>query len=202
MFQKVDYGFELMSEKILQWLSHNVELTKEQLMIRRFAIQSILNEAIKLIVLAILFGVMHNLALYICSVVTLASTRCFMGGTHRKTILGCFLQSLLTFMVLIELSKRVYIYPYHSIVYLLALVVIWKSSPVCAERRIHYGTASKMKFRAKAISAVLCITCIAEMMPCQLQNCMIWTLLYQSIETFFVYTIKEKQEGGKRNNDR
>lgn len=32
MFQKVDYGFELMSEKILQWLSHNVELTKEQLM--------------------------------------------------------------------------------------------------------------------------------------------------------------------------
>ena len=26
MFQKVDYGFELISEKILQWLSHNVEL--------------------------------------------------------------------------------------------------------------------------------------------------------------------------------
>lgn len=197
MFHKIDQWLEVITEKMVLWISDESSVTEEQLIIRKFALQSIVNEVLKLIILAIFFGMLGELTLYVCCVVTLTSTRCFMGGMHRKTMLGCFLQSLIIFMAVIQMAKQLYIYPYHSMIYIVSLIVVWKCSPIISEARIQYSDASKMKFRAKAISSILCIACITEIVSNDIKNCVIWMLLFQSMETFVVYVIKECRERRK-----
>jgi len=197
MFQKIDQWLEVWIEKIILWISNASPVTEKQLLIRKFALQSIVNEVLKLAVLAIIFFMFGELTLYVCCVATLTSTRCFMGGMHRKTMLGCFLQSLIIFMAVIQMEKRFYIYPYHSMVYIGSLFVIWKCSPIISKTRMQYSDVSKMKFRAKAISSILCIACIIEFMSNDIKNCVIWMVLFQSMETFVVYAIKECKERRK-----
>ena len=78
MFHKIDQWLEDITEKMVLWISDESSVTEEQLIIRKFALQSIVNEVLKLIILAIFFGMLGELTLYVCCVVTLTSTRCFM----------------------------------------------------------------------------------------------------------------------------
>lgn len=197
MFRLVDQRVEVITEKLFLWVCKGIDVSEEQFLIRKYALQSIFYEVIKLVLLSILFMLMGNFTMYLCSVLVLASIRRYMGGIHRKTGLGCFLQSLLTFMLVIQLGRRCFIYPYHNIINMICLTVIWKYSPVIGKGRIQYSDTSIMKFRAKAISSVLCISCIVEIIPAEISNCIIWVILYQSIETFVSYVMKEYKERRK-----
>lgn len=63
-----------------------------------YSLSCLLNEAGKIAVLTVFFLVQRRWAEFITAFITIASLRIFLGGSHRKTILGCWMQSFLTFV--------------------------------------------------------------------------------------------------------
>lgn len=128
-----------------------------------YSLSCLLNEAGKIAVLTVFFLVQRRWAEFITAFITIASLRIFLGGSHRKTILGCWMQSFLTFETIILLSAKISVNGYTFCpILLLGLFLIWKELPL--------------------ISVPYCIG-----------NVMLWTMCFQILESLLVVLYRKFQ---------
>lgn len=162
----------------------------------KYSLLVLLSEFEKLLCLLFLFGALHRLLEFFVLFLTIIPIRIFMGGSHRKTMLGCFIQSLAIFGMAMALSET---FTMNSIVkwmvYGILLLEIWMSTPIPSANRMNYNKAQKMGFKAKALTVLLILTWIESLLPDVYCNQIVSGLLVQSLEV--ATTCMYKKHKGK-----
>ena len=126
-----------------------------------------------------------------------------MGGSHRKTMLGCFIQSLLIFGIALALAETFLI---NSIVkymvYSILLLEIWISTPIPSVNRMNYNKVQKMGFKAKALTVLLLLTWIENFLPDIYSNLIISGLLVQALEVAATCIYQKYKKGDVKNEEK
>ena len=117
----------------------------------RYALEIIRNEAVKLIILGVLFAVLGSGMEYIFSMVLLLPLRMFSGGMHMKTNIGCFIYSLVFCMLTIILLPMA---PINQAVlfslFAVSIAVMAMLSPVASYKRPIKTEARRFTLQKKA----------------------------------------------------
>ena len=133
-----------MIEKFCTYLTRKIgkempELTEERLEIINYGLENIIGEMPKIlitIIVAFLFGI-GDLTLW--SLLVIAPYRCFSGGFHAKTHLGCIFCTTLMFCGTAFLAKNIYLsshelkYIVISLVWLFSIIMIKLYAPADTE---------------------------------------------------------------------
>lgn len=137
------------------------DVSEEHIDVLRYGLLSILSEGEKILLLFIIFLVMHSLIAFVGSFFILISIRIFAGGSHRNTMTGCFLQSLITMGAIIFLSNQINTMPWAFCVVSVGLgIVILKKAPIVSGKRGGYSENRKIVFRKRALFFVILWTVI------------------------------------------
>lgn len=121
-----------------------------------------------------------------------------MGGSHRKTMLGCFVWSFLMFMVAMTISE--YITMNEIVKYLIhssLLIEIWASTPISSANRIKYNKVQIVQIKARALTVMLILTWVEGLLPDTYNNLMISGMLVQMLEVAVVYIYQREKERRK-----
>lgn len=161
-----------------------------------YSLKVLLSEFEKLFFLVFLFGILNQLPEFFTVLLSIIPIRIFMGGSRRKTMLGCFFQSTIMFSIAILLSKNYEMRTeLHLIVYIVLAAEIWISTPIQSACRITYSKEQRMKFKAKALTVLLVISWIEQFLPTVYQNLVGFALLVQSVEIIIsCIRVKRKEE--------
>lgn len=73
----------------------------------RYSLRVIISEIEKVAIIATLMVLQNYFWIFLCSFLVVFSCKQFMGGTHRKTFLGCLLFSLFFFQTVIVLATHI-----------------------------------------------------------------------------------------------
>lgn len=184
-----------LTEKVLNWLT--LESNSEQRIRIGYSIQVLLTEMEKLL-FVLLFFVGFRLfweAFFILA--TIMSLRPFVGGMHRKTTLGCILQTFLTISTIIFLSKNFWLYgEMHFFIIFAGIVVIWRIAPLPSENRIPYTEIQKKNFQLKAMTALVLLVLLGECIHTSVANLLYWSVALQLLEVILEsYMTRRREEG-------
>ncbi|MBQ9984171.1 MAG: accessory gene regulator B family protein [Lachnospiraceae bacterium] len=179
-------------------LIHILEINKDENQKRyeivKYVLSYIVNEIGKIMILTLIFLLQGKLFEFVIAFLTIVSLRIFIGGSHRETMLGCFLQSFLTFEAIMLLDKSIIIsMPFNYIIYIFILVWIWKKAPLLSGKRARYNELQCMRFKTMAITMLLLLVMAVGIMPDSVANIMLWAMLFQLAE-LSVTTIQMRKE--------
>lgn len=181
---------------VLNFITTGEVVDSKQIAKIQYALTYLLNEISKFLFLSIVFMALNSLSVFFISFCTLTMLRIFMGGTHRKTTLGCFLQSSLTFAAICCCGRNVQIYNLRFCIYIITVGLIWCSTPIISEKRVRYSQIQRMTFKARVITVLLVLSVLIEQIPVNLGNYMIWAIVFQSAEVALI-TITNFMKGGE-----
>lgn len=169
----------------------------------KYSLLVLLSEFEKFLCLLFLFCAMHKMLEFLILVLAIIPIRTFMGGSHRKTMLGCFIQSLLIFGIALALAETFLI---NSIVkymvYSILLLEIWISTPIPSVNRMNYNKVQKMGFKAKALTVLLLLTWIENFLPDIYSNLIISGLLVQALEVAATCIYQKYKKGDVKNEEK
>lgn len=149
----------------------------------KYSLLVLLSELEKFLCLLFLFGALHKMPEFLILVLTIIPIRIFMGGSHRKTMLGCFFQSLFIFGISLSLSETFMINSaIRWMVYIALLLEIWITTPIPSANRMNYNKLQKMRLKAKALTVLLILTWIERLLPDVYRNLITCGLLVQALE--------------------
>lgn len=193
--------WEKINEKFVVWIlrilqTKNYGKNTEQKV--RYSLLVLLSEFEKFFCLILLFGLLHRLLEFFILFFTIISLRMFMGGSHRKTMLGCFVWSFLMFMVAMTISE--YITMNEIVKYLIhssLLIEIWASTPISSANRIKYNKVQIVQIKARALTVMLILTWVEGLLPDTYNNLMISGMLVQMLEVAVVYIYQREKERRK-----
>ena len=193
--------WEKINEKFVVWIlrilqTKNYGKNTEQKV--RYSLLVLLSEFEKFFCLILLFGLLHRLLEFFILFFTILSLRMFMGGSHRKTMLGCFVWSFLMFMVAMTISE--YITMNEIVKYLIhssLLIEIWASTPISSANRIKYNKVQIVQIKARALTVMLILTWVEGLLPDTYNNLMISGMLVQMLEVAVVYIYQREKERRK-----
>lgn len=161
-----------------------------------YSLKNIFMEIEKFCLLTLLFGVVHKLSNFFIVLLSIVPIRIFMGGSHRKSYLGCFLQSTIMFGGMVWISDVVKIIHISKwIIFGVLLLEVWISTPIQSPNRMRYSKGKRMEFKAKALSVLLLFCMIQESIPEQYSNQMEVALIIYSLEVFVSF-VQIKVKGG------
>lgn len=155
-----------------------------------YAIETILNEAFKILILLILFSALGKLRYFNFSIIILLSIRIFSGGLHSKTFLGCLLWTTLFFTttsIVAPIIPKVSIGIYYLISLFNLSVIITKSPypnpnrPIKSKKRRQVLKILAIFFTIFWIIALLFFTNDISYL-----NCGIFTILLQSLQLLYI----------------
>lgn len=90
--------------KIMEVLCKDTQ-DREHCEILEYGLKCFIGEGIKLALLFVVFGLSGVFWEFFFAFVSLLLVRRYIGGSHRKTSTGCFMQSLLVFILIIVLGR-------------------------------------------------------------------------------------------------
>ena len=161
-----------------------------------YSLKVLLAEFEKLLFLILLFGILDCLLEFFIVFWTIIPIRIFMGGSHRKTMLGCLFQSIIMFSIVILLSKNYEMgMGLYLVTYVVLVIEIWISTPIQSACRITYSKQQRMKFKAKALTVLLIISWTDKLLPGIYQNQVRFALLFQAVE--IIISCINKTKGAK-----
>ena len=108
-----------------------------------------MGETEKLILLFLIFVLMNHGKEFMVAFLTLVSLRCFTGGTHRESMLGCFLQSVCIFEVIIVSSHLFWNEYEWWILTVIELILIVIFVPIQSPKRMNYNFKQKKKLKKR-----------------------------------------------------
>lgn len=149
-----------------------------------YALACIINEIEKIVFLTIVFGIQGSVIKFWTSFLGLVSLRIFIGGMHRKTTLGCLIQSFLSFETIMILDERFQLSIWmNCFVWIILVILIWKQAPIVSKNRVHYNELQRMRFKAIAITVLLVDFMIISILSNTYTNCLSWTIAFQMLES-------------------
>ncbi len=155
-----------------------------------YAIETILNEVFKIVLLLILFSTLGKLKYFSFSMIILFSTRIFSGGLHSKTFVGCLFWTTLFFIATSMFAPLLPILNI-GIYYLISffnLFVIMVKSPYPNPYRTIKSKKRKRSLKLLAIFFSIFWTIILLFFTSDISylNCGIFTILIQSLQLLYV----------------
>ena len=162
-------------------------VSSEHIEVLCYGLLSILSEGEKILLLLLIFSFMHLSIAFIGSFLILISIRIFAGGSHRNTMTGCFLQSLVIMGGIIFLSNQINAMPWILCVVAVGLgAVIMKKAPIVSKKRGSYSEKRKIVFRKRALFFVILWTIIGIVVGGIWASRILCCLLVQLIEMCIV----------------
>lgn len=156
----------------------------------RYSMRVLLSEIEKIGLICIIMFIQNRLMMFICSFLVVFSIKQFLGGTHRRTFLGCLLFSLFFFQIVVELAMRID-FKYMPCVLVGYGCLIYFKAPLQYGQIKVYGKREKQKCK---VGSILCIGSWFILILAIPNNCfrqtVSWTLCLQLIEILRV-------EGGR-----
>lgn len=174
--------------KFTKYIEHNSSIkSKEDLEKINYSLQSLIGEAIKFILLLVIFTLLGRTSLFLFSMLIFCSIRAFSGGLHFNTAFKCFISSLIIFCLIciivpslnLSLAK-----PYYWLIGLLSVVIIFVQSP----RPSHYRPIKdeKRRWTVKIISTFIAtfhlVAMLCFMSDINYINCGIFSIALQAIQ--------------------
>ena len=168
------------------------EFDKERI---RYSMNMLLNEAEKIVVLVLQFGVVGQLDMFVLSFMVLMSLRAFVGGMHFTKRWQCFLFTLLFFVVVIVSSKIVLINQVtRLLIGGLALINIVFCAPLPSRHRILVLERGRDILRKRAVITMFIWIVVSVMLSEKLSNVIVWTITMQQFEILYYQIIFKRKE--------
>lgn len=190
--------WERLNGKLVHFLLHvlQADTYEENKMQRiRYSLMVLCSEFEKLLVLGIVFGLLHLLPEFLTAFLAIVPIRAFMGGSHRTTMLGCFLQSLVIFGIILTLSSHFYMGKELQIIIVALLITeIWISTPMISKNRIQYNREQRMRFKSKALTTLLALVMLKSSIPSSYSNIVVWALAVQAMENGILCVQNKRKE--------
>lgn len=170
--------------RVVQMLDVEKTRTKEQQESIIYALSCIINEIEKIVFLTTFFVIQGRMIKFCVAFLGLVSLRIFIGGIHRKTTLGCLIQSFLSFETILILDERFQLSIWmNCCVWIFLIMLIWKQAPIVSKNRVHYSELQRMRFKAIAITVLLVDFMIISILSNTYTNCLSWTIAFQMLES-------------------
>ena len=113
-----------------------------------YGMNVVINGMEKIMLLIIAFYLHSSLKQFAIAMVTMVPLRIWMGGTHRKTLLGCTLQTYLVFRIILYQYKIISIYRINPILIMISILIVCLTCcPIIDERRGEYSINKKIGFK-------------------------------------------------------
>jgi len=152
-----------------------------------YALQVLLDESEKFILLSLLFGFGYDVRKFYLAFAVLVSLRIFMGGSHRKTMVGCLLSSVVNFGVILFLSEH-FLLQVSAVggvaVLLAAEIYYWV--PLASPQQLHYTDQQRKGIKKKALAILVLWGCVFPLLPAEWGNILLWALVFQGMEVLLV----------------
>ncbi len=148
-----------------------------------YGLKCFVGEGIKIAFLLLIFGLAGVFWEFIFAFISLLAVRRFIGGSHRETATGCFIQSLLVFTLIVVLGKWLII-PMIGVCVLFAVTLlwVWLKGPVVSKKRGGYTRKHFLQFKIKATVTLTVIFAIGIFVHNPLVNYMIWAVVIQLLD--------------------
>lgn len=145
-----------------------------------YSIRIILVELEKLLALIVVAVLFRHFLEFLFAYVVLAVLRSFMGGTHRKTTLGCLFYSGCSFAVILTLSEAVVVpWGLELLVYVCGFLLIAFTAPLPSQNRIHYNKKQRLRLKCFACITLIVWMLIRQLVEFPYDEVMIWAIAYQ-----------------------
>lgn len=147
--------WDSINRKISGKIARKISNKDNSIAIIHYGINIMMNGLEKLIILMLIFGIFGYLETFLVAAMVMFILRIWIGGTHRKSMLGCVLQSGIVFTVVIYLStydSLLNVCAYPIMATLLIIDIIY--CPIINERRGQYSKKKRTKFK---IYSCICI---------------------------------------------
>lgn len=122
-----------------------------------YALQAIIGEGVKILILILIFVMTGQLPLFFFSFIILITLRMFAGGYHAESFTKCLITTLLFFLLAVGLGD--YLSPYILMVkpylLLLSLMIVGIYAPVASNQRPI--KSPKRYHRLKALAVIVCL---------------------------------------------
>ena len=176
---------------VLETEKHGDELTVAKV---QYAIQVLLDGSEKFFLLSLVFWLCHDLGKFYLAYAALCSLRTFMGGSHRKTMVGCLLCSLVNFAVILILSEFLFL-PVSAVggVVVLLAVEIDYWTPLASLQQLNYTDQQRRGMKKKALSVLAFWGCAFPFLPAELGNIVLWALMFQETEVLLVALYRSRK---------
>jgi len=177
--------------KITEYIKHNSDIRNSDDVDKiNYALQVILGELFKIIILILVFFILARLIYFLFSIAILISIRVFVGGYHCKTTLRCLLSSTFFFIItswIVPSFSNVNTLVYYGISILSILIVILYAPFPNFKRPIK---TKKRRYNLKLISifSVLIWICILlfKVDNASYLNCGFSTILLEVLQIFLL----------------
>ncbi len=171
-------------DKLHNYFKNEFELREVESIKLRYAMEAIINDLSKLLILLAIFALIGKPMELIYSFFTLSMLRPYTGGIHFKTYKGCLAFSVVFFIVAILLAYNITLNnTIVTIVSLLSLLIISLLAPVPAKTRPVYSPRKVCRFRLISGLIVSChfvLYLLASKNPYIINS--IWVIALQCIQ--------------------
>ena len=167
----------------------------EQKEILRYGLRCFLGDFVKVIMLGVLFGIAGCLYEFILVCMVLVILRTLCGGTHRETMQGCFLQSLIIILLIIICGKNIVI-PKEWLfeVYGTLIIMMMVITPVISQKRMRYTRVQCIKFKIRAMLVLIGMAVLSQIIDARWSNYFIWVGIIQVVDTLVAKLIANGKE--------
>lgn len=159
-----------------------------------YGINILINGMEKLIILLSVFYFLGYLKAFMISAIIMCVLRIWMGGTHRKSLLGCLVQSgfiLGTVVVLQNIIDIGYIGVFIVMIFIIIFDMI--CCPVISKRRGEYRRGKIIRFKIMSAISILMINCSIILFP-QLKNIVVVCEILEILDVCLAYFISVSLE--------
>ena len=173
------------------------EVTYEKV---KYVLTVFLGEIEKIVLLFIIFSSLQCRQEFCIAFLAVVSLRIFTGGSHRKTMLGCFLQSFVNFLIIVYCGKKFVVVKWcYILIMLLWIMAIWKIVPIQSINRMQYTKEQRYGFKAKSLTTLMIVQLMEMWMPEKYFNVLIMALIVQLTELLSVqYGRKEGKDDAEK----
>ena len=149
-----------------------------------YALECILAEGEKTIVIFLFFALFHQAMQFFACFITTVLIRTFLGGIHQKTMFRCVMFSILIYTAAILCGHYIEIPTLIMVVIVLGeMVIVYLFAPIPSKERPIYTQSQRKKLKFNALAGVAICSVILIGFS-EVRNTMVWMMLLQQIECY------------------
>jgi len=177
------------SNSILELLS-NAESSEQDKEILLFGITRIVEDipkTIGILLIGIIFGIIKEIII-VTVIVMLYKT--FIGGVHAKTNIGCFIYSVLFYLITIYSAKYLYFNNYNqygifALIYIFAVytIIVYAPADVPEIPKVNVKLRRNLKMKSMLSLNLIYIICAFVIKEMELKVLILYSVLYISLMT-------------------
>lgn len=145
-----------------------------------FSVEMLISEGSKILIVLMIFAIWGKLYEYVFCFGVLLVTRCFTGGIHAKTYLGCLIMSIVFFglgvIVKENIQINIFVATVMLMIYMLVMLII---APIQSKNRIRFSRRKRYIQKTIAVISAVVIFVIVKYVCIQDITMLIYVYWFQ-----------------------